>query len=132
MFLKIVESAALLFDAFPDYDVAVHEIHHRSKKDAPSGTARTIAGMLLQQLQRKQTVATQARESGFGEHELCVSSTRVGSVFGTHTVTFASAADELELTHRANNRRGFALGAVMAAEWVRGKQGVFTAGDVFF
>jgi 4-hydroxy-tetrahydrodipicolinate reductase len=132
VFLKIVEAAAQLFDAFPDYDAAVHEIHHRFKKDAPSGTARTIAGILLRQLKRKHVMSTSPGETGVAANELLVSSSRLGSVFGTHTVAFASSADEIELTHRANNRRGFALGAVMAAEWVQGKHGVFTADDVFF
>lgn len=131
LFLKIVESAALLFDGAPEYDAAVHETHHRFKKDSPSGTARTIAGILLQHLQRKEVLQTQPAASGIAPFELHVSSTRLGSVFGTHTVAFSSSADEIELTHRANNRRGFALGAVMAAEWVQGKQGVFTADDVF-
>jgi 4-hydroxy-tetrahydrodipicolinate reductase len=132
VFLKIVAAAAQLIDGFPEYDAAVHETHHRFKKDAPSGTARTIAGILLEQLSGKTRMQTLPPASGLAADELHVSSTRVGSVFGTHTVAFSSAADEIELTHRANNRRGFALGAVMAAEWVQGRKGVFTAEDVFF
>ncbi len=131
VFLNIVEAAAVLINAFPDYDAAIHETHHRFKKDAPSGTARTLAEILIRHLQRKQRMQTQPGISGIAADELHVSSTRLGSVFGTHTVAFSSAADEIELTHRANNRRGFALGAVVAAEWVQGKQGVFTADDVF-
>ncbi len=131
LFLNIVEAAATLIGAFPEYDAAIHETHHRFKKDAPSGTARTLAGILIKHLQRKQRLQTHPDSSGIAENELHVSSTRLGSVFGTHTVAFSSAADEIELTHRANNRRGFALGAVMAAEWVQGRRGVFTADDVF-
>lgn len=131
LFLKVVEAAAVLFNAFAEYDVAVHEIHHRFKKDAPSGTARTIAGILLENIDRKSTLQTQLTGEGIGAAELLVSSARVGSVFGTHAVSFSSGADEIELTHRAHNRQGFALGAVMAAEWVQGRRGVFTAADVF-
>ncbi len=131
LFLGVVEAAARLFAPFPDYDVAVHETHHRHKKDTPSGTARTIAGILLEHSTRKRTLATALSAEGIAEHELLVTSARVGSVFGTHTVTFSAAADEIELTHRAKNRKGFALGAVMAAEWVQGRRGIFTAADVF-
>ena len=132
VFLKIVSAAAQLFDAFPDYDAAIHEVHHRLKKDAPSGTARTIAAIVLESLGRKERMQTQPSASGIAADELHVSSTRLGTVFGTHTVSFSSTSDQIDLTHRASDRRGFALGAVMAAEWVQGKQGVFTADDVFF
>ncbi len=131
LFLGIVEAAARLFAPFPDYDAAIHETHHRFKKDAPSGTARTIAGVLLAAGARKRSLATELGPRGVAEDELLVTSARVGSVFGTHTVLFSGGADEIELTHRAQNRKGFALGAVMAAEWVQGKRGIFTAGDVF-
>jgi 4-hydroxy-tetrahydrodipicolinate reductase len=134
LYLKIIKEAARLFDAHIAYDAAVHETHHRLKKDAPSGTARTIAELLVASLARKHSVVAGGPGSldrPVRSDELSVSSTRVGSVFGTHTVTFASDADEIELTHRALNRKGFAQGAMLAAEWVQGRQGVFTAEDVF-
>lgn len=133
-YLKIIREAARLFNAHMQYDAAVHETHHRLKKDAPSGTARTIADILIRELERKQTMRTDpdlAREA-VASKDLWVSSSRVGSIFGTHTVTFSSESDEIELTHRAHSRQGFAIGALMAAEWVQGRQGIFTAEDVFF
>lgn len=134
LYLRIVREAARMFDAYEEYDAAVHEVHHRLKKDAPSGTARTIAELLVASLARKQAVLPVAggMTRPIAPGELCVSSTRVGSVFGTHTVTFSSESDDIELTHRAHNRKGFAHGAVLAAEWVQGRRGLFTAEDVFF
>lgn len=134
LYFRIVREAARLIDAYDEYDAAIHETHHRLKKDAPSGTARTIASILIDTLGRKQTLLAMpsALARPVAPAELCVSSTRVGSVFGTHTVTLSSEADDIELTHRAQNRKGFAQGAVRAAEWLQGRTGLFTAEDVFF
>ncbi|MGE5314699.1 MAG: 4-hydroxy-tetrahydrodipicolinate reductase [Acidobacteriota bacterium] len=134
LFFRIIREAARLFNHADGYDVSLHEVHHRLKKDVPSGTAAVIARMLIEELDRKRSVRTQASDtaSPIGAEELSVTSARVGAVFGTHTVTFSSEADEIELTHRARSRAGFALGALMAAEWVRGRSGIFTSDDVFF
>ena len=132
MFFRIVSSAAALMNNFSDYDVAVHEIHHTAKKDAPSGTALTLAEKILSEVKRKTSVKLPTDISPIQKNELLVSSSRIGSVFGTHTVQFNSFADDVELTHRAHNRKGFALGAVLAAEWIQGKKGVFSVEEFLF
>jgi 4-hydroxy-tetrahydrodipicolinate reductase len=132
MFFRIVSAASALMNNFSEYDVAVHEIHHTMKKDAPSGTALTIAEKILAQLKHKTAVKLPTDTSLIQKNELLVSSSRIGSVFGTHTVQFNSVADDIELTHRAHNRKGFALGAVLAAEWVQDKKGVFSVEEFLF
>lgn len=132
IYFKLIAEAARYFNTRSEFDASVHETHHRMKKDSPSGTARTIAGILIEQLERKRVLRTDASQGPIAPEELSVSSARVGSVFGTHTVTFSGEAEDIELTHRAHNRKGFAAGALTAAEWVQGRTGVFTAEDVFF
>jgi 4-hydroxy-tetrahydrodipicolinate reductase len=129
LFFAIVSQAATLLDAFDDYDVMVHETHHRFKKDSPSGTALTVGNKLLERLSRKSELVTETLHRPIEQHELQVSSLRGGHVPGTHTVAFDSLADTIEVTHRARNRGGFAMGAVVAAEWVQDKQGMFTVDD---
>lgn len=128
--LKIVENAGRLFDAYADYDVSVHETHHNKKMDSPSGTALALAAIIMRQMRRKTEILSDAAHGQIKPHQLHVSSTRVGSVAGTHAVLFDSECDAVELVHTAKNRRGFALGAVVAAEWLKGKKGLFTMKDV--
>ncbi|HTR80472.1 MAG TPA: 4-hydroxy-tetrahydrodipicolinate reductase [Bacteroidota bacterium] len=125
----LAAEASKLVDRFPEYDAAIHETHHRLKKDAPSGTALHLAKKVLMALKRKTEIVTSLNNRAIEPHELLVSSSRIGSVAGTHTLTFESDADAIEITHTAHTRRGFALGAVAGAEWVRGKTGVFTIED---
>lgn len=132
IFFHAVSAASELIDRFPDYDIAIHETHHRLKKDAPSGTALTLAKKILETVERKTTVASSLTNHQIEPHELLVSSTRVGNIAGTHSVIFDSPADSIQLTHTAHNRRGFALGAVCAAEWIQGRTGVFTMEDFLF
>lgn len=132
IFFQIVSAASALMNNFSEYDVAVHEIHHTMKKDAPSGTALTIAEKILSQLKQKTIVKFPTDISPMQKNELLVSSSRVGSVFGTHTVQFNSFADDIELTHRAHNRKGFALGAVLAAEWIQSRKGVYSVEEFLF
>ncbi len=132
IFLRVVSRASRLMNAFPQYDVSIHETHHTQKKDAPSGTALTIAKKILNYLQRKKQIKLPSDASPLQNDELCISSSRVGSVFGIHSVLFNSPFDEIELTHRAHNRKGFALGAVMAAEWVQEMSGVYTIEEIIF
>ena len=124
--------AARILNRFPDYDVTVHEVHHKLKKDAPSGTALTLASRILEAMKRKTQVLTSLGNRQIAPHELLVTSGRVGSVAGIHTATFDSAADTLEITHTARSRRGFAEGAVSAAEWIQGRTGIFTMEDFLF
>lgn len=124
--------ASKLMDRFPEDDVAIHEIHHRMKKDAPSGTALKLADTVLQKIKRKTKIITSLNNRQIQPHELLVSSGRVGEVAGTHSVIFESPVDSIQITHTAHNRRGFALGAVLAAEWLQGRTGVFTMEEFLF
>ncbi len=128
LFFKIIKEASKLIDVYDHYDVSIHEIHHRKKLDSPSGTALTIGEKILSAMSKKKTI--NARTEGIKPDELQIASTRVGSVPGTHTVIFDSPEDTIELTHTARNRRGFALGALLAAEWIRNKKGFFTIEDM--
>jgi 4-hydroxy-tetrahydrodipicolinate reductase len=127
---RLVKAAAELMNNAPQYDPYVHEIHHRQKVDSPSGTALKLGELLLSGIKRKNRMETQALNRRIEPAELHVSSTRVGTFAGTHTVGFDSEADVIEITHTARTRRGFALGAVRAAQWLKGRQGVFTMDDV--
>ena len=124
--------ASKLINRFPEYDVAIHEIHHRLKKDAPSGTALKLADTILRKVKRKTEIVTSLDNRQILPHELLVSSSRVGDVAGTHSVTFESPVDSIQITHSAHNRRGFAVGAVLAAEWIQGRTGIFTMEDFLF
>ncbi|NUN69359.1 MAG: 4-hydroxy-tetrahydrodipicolinate reductase [Bacteroidetes bacterium] len=111
----LVRAAAAMADHLPEYDVSVSEVHHRLKTDSPSGTALTIAREILSHMSRKSAI--HHPDTGpIRPHELSISSSRIGTVPGTHSVLFHSAADEIELVHRAHDRSGFAAGAVRAAE----------------
>ena len=126
LFYRIIRTAGALFDSIPDYDVFVHEIHHKDKADSPSGTALSIADILLQTIGRKKEILTETSHAKIRPEQLHVGSSRAGAVVGTHTVTFDSAADSIELKHTAKNRAGLAIGALLAAEWIKGKHGLFT------
>jgi 4-hydroxy-tetrahydrodipicolinate reductase len=130
IFAQIVAHAAHIMDRYTQYDAAVLESHHRAKVDSPSGTALTIASGVLQGMKRKTEILAEPPRGGIKPHQLHVSSARFGSVTGTHSVVFDSEADSIELVHTAKNRSGFALGAVVAAEWLKGKKGVYTMRDV--
>ncbi len=130
VFLRALRETAKLMNKFSEYDVTVHEAHHKDKIDSPSGTALSAANIVLEQMERKKTILPGNPAGKIKPEELQISSTRSGAIVGTHTVTFDSAADSLELRHTAKNRAGFALGALLAAEWIRGKQGLFTIDDV--
>ncbi len=119
MFYKIVEEAAKIMSEYTDsgdYDVAVWEAHHNQKADSPSGTALEVARRVMNGNKTKTEMVFDAFHEKPKANELHVSSTRVGFVPGTHTVFFDSQADEIELTHRARNREGFAKGSVVALE----------------
>ncbi len=114
LFFRIADFAAELIAKFPEYETFIEERHHSRKKDAPSGTAIKLKNII-------------------GAHyaaDLPVSATRAGDIPGTHTVGFDSAPDTIELTHTARSREGFARGAILAAEWIVGKTGVFEFSEV--
>ena len=116
LFYKIVEEASRLVGNFAEYDAAVWEMHHSQKADSPSGTALDVAKRVLLGMKGKNEIVTDAFHEKPLPSQLHVSSTRCGSVPGTHKVFFDSAADTIELTHTARSREGFALGAVHALE----------------
>ncbi len=129
LFFAIVAAAAELSNPCPEYDIMGWEVHHRRKKDSPSGTALTMAKLITARSTRKKKVVTERLDRAPAPDELHIASVRGGEVPGTHTVLLDSASDSIELTHRARGRGGFALGAVRAAEWLAGRHGLFEVGD---
>lgn len=129
IFFALAEKAASLVNQVAEYDVFIHEFHHKRKKDSPSGTAITAAEKVIAKLDRKDTIVTEKLDRQIKENEFHVSSTRGGEIPGTHTLYLDSLADTIEITHQARSRGGFALGAVMAAEWVKDKKGFIKAED---
>lgn len=130
LFSQIIMDAAHLFDRYSDYDVSISEIHHRGKVDSPSGTALSLGSVILQTMKRKSEILHETSRGEIKPHQLHVTSTRTGHVAGRHSVMFDSEFDSIELIHTAKHRRGFALGAIVAAEWLKGKKGVYTMRDV--
>ena len=125
---------AKIMNRYPQYEVQVEEIHHTQKLDAPSGTAMTIAEGIIDGLDRKNEWVNEL--SGQEEQitkpdQLLIESYRIEAVPGTHTVIYSSEVDDIELKHTAHNRAGFALGAVLAAEWLNGKTGFYSVQDMF-
>ena len=119
---------AELMNRFEGYNVAIEEIHHTQKKDAPSGTAISLANDILERVERKQRWIN---EPTTDSKALEIVSLREGTVPGTHTVTYESADDKIEIKHTLFSRRALALGAVVAAEFVATRKGVFTIDDLF-
>lgn len=128
LFWQLNERLAELMSRYPDYKVSMREIHHTQKLDEPSGTAITTAQQIMEyfpQLERWK-LASESPE----ERDLPIESIREGDVKGTHIVHYESEIDLIELKHAAKTRKGFALGAVLAAEFLQGKQGLFTMKDL--
>jgi 4-hydroxy-tetrahydrodipicolinate reductase len=130
LFLRLVEAAGKQFAQFEDYDLSIQEIHHKEKLDSPSGTALEIGKTLLRTSKRKKVILAGNAQGKIKPEQLQISSTRVGSVMGVHSVIFDSLADTIELKHTAKNRSGFALGALLAAKWINGKRGWHSMQDV--
>ncbi len=125
IFFEINEYLAKIMSKFNSYSVQMEEIHHTQKLDAPSGTAISLAkGMIENSAYKEWTLDNASAE------QIHIETKRIGTVPGTHTVTYNSVVDAIEIKHTAHNREGFALGAVIAAEWIVGKQGIFTMKDV--
>jgi 4-hydroxy-tetrahydrodipicolinate reductase len=128
---KLNQLLAKLMNRHPEFDCYVEEGHHRHKKDAPSGTAMTLAHQILEGLERKSLIVdADLRHRAPAPEELSVAYTRAGEIVGRHSVSYISEIEEVKISHEAFNRRGFALGAVLAAEWIQGKRGYFDFGDV--
>ena len=127
IFFAINRYLAELINRFGEYDVTIEETHHTQKKDAPSGTAVTLAEGILSNLGRKRKWVCGTTTV---PEELEIAAIRRSIVPGTHTVTYESDVDSITMTHTAKSRRGFALGAVLAAEFLRGKKGVYSMEDL--
>jgi len=127
IFFELNKKLAQLMANQPSYKVVLEEIHHTKKKDAPSGTAITLAEQVLQHIQTKKIWVNQPTHKA---EELEIISKRIDPAPGTHTIKYASAIDDIEITHTAHNRIGFASGAVLAAEFLVNKKGIFTMKDV--
>jgi 4-hydroxy-tetrahydrodipicolinate reductase len=135
VFFFVNQVLAKIMNRYPQYDVLVEEIHHTQKLDAPSGTAMTIAEGIIGEIERKNEWVNDL--VGEGEdvipkpEQLLIESHRIEDVPGTHTVIYSSEVDDIEFKHKAHSRAGFALGAVLAAEWLQNKKGFYSVNDMF-
>jgi len=127
LFFKLNQYLARLMSNYPQYSAEMEEIHHIHKKDAPSGTAITLAEDILNAIPR---YTHWTLENTYSENALKINAIREGEVPGTHIIQYHSPSDTIQITHIAKNREGFALGAVIAAEYLKGKKGIFTMNDV--
>lgn len=125
IFFELNESLAKMMKTLDQYKVSMEEIHHTQKLDAPSGTAITLAEGIIKNTGYKGWELDEAA----GGH-IPIIAKRINDVPGTHSINYESSVDNIEIKHTAHNREGFALGAVVAAEWIVGKTGVFTMKDV--
>lgn len=128
IFSALNKYLARIMDQFPNYDVSMTETHHVHKLDAPSGTAITLAEGIIENLGRKDKWV---KEQANAADELPIHSIREGEVAGIHSIRYDSEADSITITHDAKNRKGFALGAVLAAEYTHLHQGFLGMGDLF-
>ena len=127
IFFEVNQLLARLMASQPDYEITMKEIHHTQKKDAPSGTAVTLAEQALVYLTTKKEWVNAPAAN---KEQLSIISERTDPAPGTHIVKYSSEVDDIEITHTAHSRKGFALGAVMAAEFIHNKKGIFTMKDV--
>jgi 4-hydroxy-tetrahydrodipicolinate reductase len=127
LFFELNKQLAKLMEPYENYDVAMTEIHHTEKKDAPSGTAISLAEQILATISRKKNWVNDKEAQA---SELLIRSERIDPAPGTHTVTYSSPIDTIEITHTAHTRKGFASGAVLAAEFASQKKGIFTMKEV--
>lgn len=125
IFFAINSTLAKLMAPHKGYNVSIEEIHHTQKLDAPSGTAITLAEGIIANSAKEAWILGKATEK-----EISIEAKRIDSVPGTHIVTYESSVDDIQIKHTAHTREGFAIGAVLAAEWIVGKQGVFSMNDV--
>jgi 4-hydroxy-tetrahydrodipicolinate reductase len=126
LFFHLSDYLARLMDKHTEYEVSIDEIHHTQKKDAPSGTAITLAEGIITNNSAKKEWAT---PENAGQDSLVINSFRIDPAPGIHTVKYQSEIDDIEIKHTAHSREGFAKGAVQVAEWLPGKQGIFSMTD---
>lgn len=135
LFFKLNSFLSKLMNDYPAYDVQLEETHHTQKLDAPSGTAITLAEGVIENLARKdewmnEVIGTPV-EVFPKPNQLLIESSRVNNIPGTHSIVYSSEVDDIEIKHTAHNRNGFALGAVVAAEWLQNRNGFFNVADIF-
>jgi len=128
LFFEVNKHLASIMNAYPEYDIMLKEIHHTQKKDAPSGTAITLAEQVLSNLARKDNWVNESQNTN--NNKIAILSERVDPAPGTHHVKYSSAVDDIEIIHTAHNRIGFAGGAIKAAEFAIGKKGIFGMKEV--
>ncbi|MET4140617.1 4-hydroxy-tetrahydrodipicolinate reductase [Pedobacter sp. UYP1] len=135
LFFHINEVLAKVMNNYPVYEVQVEEIHHTQKLDSPSGTAMTLAEGIIENMDRKSEWVNELDGNPaievLKQEQVLIASQRIENIPGTHTVIYSSEVDEIELKHTAHSRAGFALGAVVAAEWLQNKQGFYNISDIF-
>ena len=132
LFWKIVSEAAKIFDQFPEYQVSLSEVHHKTKKDFPSGTAQKVAELLINNLSSKTNYVSVLNEkdiSHIKDSTLVVSCAREDGHIARHDVSFSSDNDVIEINHVSKGRDGYALGAIRCAEWLMFKKGFFSVED---
>ena len=125
-FFNIVEEAAKIINNIEDFDIFGYELHHNRKADSPSGTARSLGEILINNIKRKNKIVEEKLDRKVAKDEIQIASVRSGDIPGTHVIGFDSSADTIELKHTARNREGFALGSIMAADWIKNKKGIFS------
>lgn len=125
LFFQLNEYLAKMMAKFPEYKVEMEEIHHTQKLDAPSGTAISLAKSVIENSDYSSWALENAKQD-----EILIDAKRIENVPGTHSVFYNSPIDSIEIKHTAHNREGFALGAIIASEWIIGKKGVFSMKDV--
>lgn len=136
IFFKLNKILAKMMNEQDGYNVMIEEIHHTEKKDYPSGTSITLAKQIIEEIKDKteykgRLISNEnAPSQSVKDHEILIESKRIGDVTGDHKVIYQSMIDEIEITHKAKSRYGFAKGAVLAAEWIQGKKGLFTMEDI--
>jgi 4-hydroxy-tetrahydrodipicolinate reductase len=130
LFSRLVAGAVEIFDSFDDYDLLAWEKHHAQKADSPSGTAIELAQLILQKSSRKDSVVWDKLDRRPQASELHFASIRGGKIPGTHALAFDSEMDTIELSHVVRSRATFAVGALLAAKWLHGKQGVYSFQDM--
>lgn len=131
IFFQVVGFASSLTSKFGNYDVAGFEVHHTGKKDSPSGTAKKIAAVIMENFPSKKKLESGRLDRQIEKDELHFASLRSGRQVGYHEVIFDSNADEIKMSHSAHGRRGFAEGALVAAEFIKDKKGFYTFEEVF-
>ena len=125
LFFELNQRLAQMMHSLKDYRITLEEIHHTQKLDAPSGTAITLAEGIIENSEYTGWKLKDAQEN-----EIPITSIRKGKVPGTHSITYSSQVDDIQIRHTAHNREGFAIGAIVAAEWIVGKTGVFSMKDI--